>query len=292
MADSTTISSLPLTTLPSIILTTGPFIFFWSLFRQYIAKRGPLRSFTTITTLNSQFYALYSALLAYLLIQSYVIQYKNAQLPSDPFEDRLPLQSQSPITVPLPFNLSLPFTNKTSLSISELGYIYHLSKLYEYVDVFNLLAQGKIIGPHMAFHHITTPYLTYFRILNTSSDDWRIFALANCVHHTFMYAYFGGIGAWLRRVILVTGGVQLVLGLGVEGWWFWRTGGGKMLDGMEGEEEARNRGIAALLLVRYATLFVEEVKAGRGGVEREEREKMRVKEGGEREEKLKDKKRK
>ncbi len=43
---------------------------------------------------------------------------------------------------------------------SDLAYAYHLSKFYEYIDVFNLVAGGVTIGPHMAFHHITTPVMT------------------------------------------------------------------------------------------------------------------------------------
>lgn len=141
-----------------------------------------------------------------------------------------------------------------------------------------LVAQGKVIGQHMAFHHTTTPFLTYIRILNCSGNDWRVFALANAIHHTLMYSYFGGLGNWIRNVLPWTGWAQLILGIGTDGWWMYRTKGGKEtteVGGMVGKDEATNRGIAILLLARYAILFWEELKEGRAGMSKAERERVR-----------------
>ena len=279
MTANTATSSPPLTSLPSLILTTGPFLFAWSLLRQYTTKNGPSRIASTLITINSQVYALFSALLSYLLIQSYL----NTQ-------HALPGQAA---VVTLPLGLSIPYLNRTTLTIADLGLIYHYSKIYEYADVLLLVAQGKVIGQHMAFHHITTPFLTYFRVLNCSGTDWRVFALANAVHHTFMYAYFGGVGNWLRSVIPYTGWAQLILGLGVDGWWMFETKGGKEVSGHvlgggrldEREvrtntgDETTNRGIAILLLTRYAMLFWQELKEGRAAMSKEQRERARAKQG-------------
>jgi hypothetical protein len=266
---------LPLASLKQVILTTGPFLFVWSYMRGHISKHGALPMFSTITTINSIVYAAFSALLSYLLIQSYLLQQDAS--------------SHRPIFVPLPLGLTVPFLERSSLTIAEIGYIYHLSKFYEYMDVINLIGQGKVVGQHMAFHHITTPYLTYFRVLECSGDDWRVFALANTIHHTLMYAYFGGLGDWLRSVFPVTGCLQLALGIGVDALWMYWTEGGKKLAGTgASKDEARNRGIAILVLARYAMLYAKELQEGRAGMVKEQRAKLQAQSG----EKVEGKKRK
>jgi hypothetical protein len=37
----------------------------------------------------------------------------------------------------------------------KLRYLYHASKLYEYVDIFNVLAAGGVVNAHFAIHHFT-----------------------------------------------------------------------------------------------------------------------------------------
>ncbi|KAG8422785.1 hypothetical protein J3459_010070 [Metarhizium acridum] len=98
--------------------------------------------------------------------------------------------------------------------------IYHLSKFYEYVDVLGVRAGGGEIELHFAVHHLTTPYLTYVRVLYYS-QGWKVVAAPNAFHHVLMYAYFGGAGA-LRSVLPVTGTIQLLLGLGGEAWLLWK----------------------------------------------------------------------
>lgn len=94
--------------------------------------------------------------------------------------------------------------------------IYHFSKFYEYIDILNVRASGGSIDLHFGFHHLTTPYLTFFRVLH-HSEGWRVFAALNAFHHFLMYAYFGGIGI-VRPVLPWTGTVQLVAGILVELW--------------------------------------------------------------------------
>ena len=205
-----------MTSLRSVILTTGPFVFLWSTLRGYVERNGPFAFARLLTRLNSQIYALFSLLLAYLIL--------NDVFHIQEFEH---------------------------VRGSDLAYIYHVSKFYEYVDVFNLVASGNKIGPHMAFHHITTPFLTHFRVLNAS--DWQVFAFLNCLHHFWMYAYFGGVSSF-RPILPVTGWLQLAAGIGLDVYWL----------AVNGRElpESTNRAISVLLLTRYAMLFYEELKTG------------------------------
>ena len=276
-------SGYPLTSLQTVILTTGPFLFIWSLLRQYTIRNGAFPIASILISVNSQLYALFNALLSYLLIQSYI----NSQHS---------LVGEA-VTVTLPFGLSIPFVNKTILTISDLGLIYHYSKIYEYIDVLLMVAEGKVIGEHMAFHHVTTPFLTYFRVLNCSGSDWRVFALANTIHHTLMYAFFGGLGSWLGTVKLYTGWLQLILGIAVDALWMYRTKAGNELGPAAGvleikEDEATNRAIAILFLGRYAMLYWDELKKGRAGMSKEERERRRAAQGKGQQESVKEKKKK
>jgi GNS1/SUR4 family len=94
--------------------------------------------------------------------------------------------------------------------------LYHASKFYEYIDVINVRASGGTIDLHFGFHHLTTPYLTFFRVLH-HSEGWQIFAALNAFHHFLMYAYFGGV-EMVRPVLPWTGTLQLVVGILVELW--------------------------------------------------------------------------
>jgi hypothetical protein len=208
-----------LTSLQSVILTTGPFVFLWSTLRGFIARNGPLPFAKFFTRVNSQIYALFSLGLGYLIL-------------NDVFH----------------FHKELP-PSFSDLTTADLAYIYHLSKFYEYLDVFNLVAAGTQIGPHMAFHHVTTPFLTHFRVLNAS--DWQLFACLNCFHHFWMYAYFGG-ATLFRPILPLTGWLQLGAGIGLDVYYCVSQG--------RDAPETRNRAISIMLLTRYAMLFYEELK--------------------------------
>ncbi|KAL3439856.1 hypothetical protein BJX65DRAFT_315349 [Aspergillus insuetus] len=104
-------------------------------------------------------------------------------------------------------------------SSASTSYIYHLSKFYEFLDILLVSAAGSPINLHFAFHHLTTPYLTFIRFLpspaNNNNDGWRAFAAANTFHHVLMYAYFGGASV-LRPILPVTGTLQLLVGIAVD----------------------------------------------------------------------------
>lgn len=89
--------------------------------------------------------------------------------------------------------------------------LYHYSKFYEYVDILGVRAIGGVIDLHFGFHHLTTPYLTFIRVIN-HSEGWWLFAALNTFHHALMYAYFGGAGR-LRPLLLVTCGIQYLVGI-------------------------------------------------------------------------------
>jgi hypothetical protein len=96
--------------------------------------------------------------------------------------------------------------------------LYHASKAYEYLDILNVtLASGVgSVGLHFGFHHLTTPWFTYIRVL-PGCAAWRWFAALNAAHHVFMYAYFGGWEA-VRPILDFTGIGQLVGGIAAEVW--------------------------------------------------------------------------
>ncbi|EXJ61871.1 hypothetical protein A1O7_02301 [Cladophialophora yegresii CBS 114405] len=215
----------PLTSLQGVILTTGPFVFLWSMLRGYVSRNGPFSFARPFTRLNNQLYALFSLALAYFIL-------------NDVFH----------------------FSELDGIDSSDLAYICHLSKFYEYIDVFNLVAAGTEIGPHMAFHHITTPFLTYFRVLNAS--DWHLFAFLNCFHHFWMYSYFGGVSSF-RSILPLTGWMQIGAGIALDVYYC----------ATQGREapEAKNRAISIMLLARYAMLFYEELKGSNAKRKKEEK---------------------
>ncbi|KAI9163681.1 hypothetical protein HJFPF1_05303 [Paramyrothecium foliicola] len=127
--------------------------------------------------------------------------------------------------------------------------LYHYSKFYEYIDVFGVQAGGGFIDLHFGFHHLTTPYLTFVRVLN-HGDGWKFFAALNSFHHFLMYAFFGGFSR-LRSVLLVTGFLQLVIGIAQE--WrviHWKAGRG---------EEIWPNVVSSCLLGTYLVLWVRDL---------------------------------
>ncbi|KAH8690403.1 hypothetical protein GQ44DRAFT_797555, partial [Phaeosphaeriaceae sp. PMI808] len=154
----------------------------------------------------------------------------------------------------------------SDLSDTNLRTIYHLTKLYESIDVplVQLTASTPTHQPidlHFFIHHLTTPYFTYLRALPSPpvSDGWRIFALLNKAHHTLMYAFFGkvwgqenGLGL---RVLRVTGVVQLGGGIFGELWML----GERWAREEDGQEGWRN--VAAIgLLATWLVLNVRDMR--------------------------------
>jgi hypothetical protein len=187
----------------------------------------------------------------------------------------------SKTTTPLSLNTIICTQSHTDFD-KRLRLIYHVSKIYEYVDIFNVLAVGGEVNTHFWVHHFTvrlvplsllspsfnilkTPYLTYSRVI-LHPIGWKLFALLNTFHHSLMYAYFGGMTVF-SDVLPWTGSLQLVLGLLGEVFVLWRRCGGK--------ERLWASGVAMGLLGTYGVLFAGDLR-GRGGkggkVKEEEKE--------------------
>lgn len=130
--------------------------------------------------------------------------------------------------------------------------LYHASKFYEYLDIVLVVACGGGIDLHFGFHHLTTPYLTYFRVVQ-HSQGWTVFAALNTLHHAIMYAYFGG-AARMRTLLPFTGTLQLVAGLLTEAWVIHSKG-------REGIYPIWPNAFASGLLFAYLVLWTHELRA-------------------------------
>ena len=269
----TTITDL--STLPGLLLNTTFFIFTWSFLHRYIRNNGPVAIIRdTILPLHNKLYSLFSLLFLLSLLQSLAQNHTN---PSNG-------APSTSTTLPAFFHTNfLP-----TVDVQRLRYLYHYTKYYEqFVDTLLLVACGRPIGAHMAFHHLTMPVYTIFRTLRChggnsleqsagpggavplsgGGDDWVYFTVCNLAHHTLMYAHFGGVGSGvLRGVLHYTQMLQLGVGVGVDGRWFWehrdmlgsegKTGGGLM-----GDREQLGRAVSMLLLTRFAQLYWREYTA-------------------------------
>jgi hypothetical protein len=133
--------------------------------------------------------------------------------------------------------------------------LYHLSKFYEYVDILSVTAVGGAVDLHFGFHHLTTPWLTFVRVLPPDCDGWRWFGAANAAHHVLIYAYFGG---WhgVRNVLLWTGQAQLGIGMLADGWAVWK----RLAEG-QGVQDVWMYLVSGGLLGAYWVLHSREMRA-------------------------------
>jgi len=142
---------LPLTSLQSVILTTGPLVFLWTYLRAYVEKHGAFRWAVTFLDIHNFIIAALSLLLA-----SYVLD--------------------------IGHNV-LAVRKGYAVEPYLLGYIFHLLKVYEYLDIIlGILAGNTAFTKYVAFSHISMPYWSYFRIIARTRDsvDWRLQVIADC----------------------------------------------------------------------------------------------------------------
>ncbi|KAJ0414722.1 hypothetical protein BJY00DRAFT_294609 [Aspergillus carlsbadensis] len=178
-----------LTTIPELLSFTLVSTTAWLALHVYVRHNGQISIAKPIIKLNSWIYTVLSFIMFLLVII----------VPEYP-----PGTSTDGIGGNHPF------------SAASTRYIYHLSKFYEFLDILLVCAARSPINLHFAFHHLTTPYLTFVRFLpDVGSDGWRVFAAANTFHHVLMYAYFGGASV-LRPVLPLTGTLQLLVGIAVD----------------------------------------------------------------------------
>ena len=110
------------------------------------------------------------------------------------------------------FSLLLGILMLFGYSYKTYGYIYHLSKFYESIDIFLFLLSGSVPNLHFAVHHATTAIVTMDAVINQPRDQWLWCAVTNILHHTFMYAMFGGYTIF-KSILPFTASVQLGVGL-------------------------------------------------------------------------------
>ena len=248
----TTITDL--TTLPGVLLNTTFFIFTWSFLYRYIQRNGPVAIVRDTTLpLHTKSYSLLSLVFLLALLQSLAQTQASTMLPTFLRTELLPV-----------------------IDLQKLRYLYHYSKYYEqFLDTLLLVASGRSISPHMAFHHLTMPVYTLFRTLRCSGDGWVFFTICNLFHHVLLCAYLGGIPIGVtRRVLHYTQMLQLGVGVGVDAWWFWehrdmivsgRKGEREAVGGLMADREQLGRAVSILLLTRFAQLYWRESRAGLGG---------------------------
>ncbi|KAJ9664056.1 hypothetical protein H2198_000559 [Neophaeococcomyces mojaviensis] len=142
---------LPLTSLQSVLLTTGSLIFFWTYLKAYVERNGVFRWAETILENHNFILATLSLVLAaYVLDIGHNVLAATTGYVVDPY---------------------------------TLGYFYHLLKVYEHFDiVFGVLAGHTEVAKHTAFSHLAMPLWSYFRIIDRPYDstDWRLQVIADC----------------------------------------------------------------------------------------------------------------
>jgi len=96
-------------------------------------------------------------------------------------------------------------------------YLYYLSKLWEFLDVYLVLLKGGFenMHPHFRFHHSTTLSATWCA-LYSNTYNFPVMT-TNIVLHAIMYLRFGNIPivpeSVFRLIFRFLGTLQLVLGL-------------------------------------------------------------------------------
>lgn len=93
-----------------------------------------------------------------------------------------------------------------------LWYIFYLSKLWEFLDIYFVILNKTPVLMHFRWHHQTTPAVVLLGLLGDVSYEWPTIA-CNTLLHTFMYPHFAGI--WnVFPILLVLGAWQLIVGVG------------------------------------------------------------------------------
>jgi hypothetical protein len=101
----------------------------------HVQKNGPISSAGRTMKFNNGFYSLFSLAL-FICISSSIF--------TDLSEAPTPLSSKAIIC-----------THSHTEFDKKLRLIYHVSKIYEYIDIFNVLAVGGEVNTHFWVHHFT-----------------------------------------------------------------------------------------------------------------------------------------
>jgi hypothetical protein len=218
-----------LTTFTEELAWTGVFAALWVAMRLRVLKSGPMRNAASILHLHT---CAQVAVSLYLLTVTLLSLAPTARSSTGSYGKVLQAIRKDDAFLP--------------------RYSYHLSKFYEYLDIILFVADGGKVDLHFGFHHLTTPYLTFFRIL-TGYEGWQLFAALNAAHHVLMYAFFAGLTA-THPLLPYTRYIQLIVGLLWEGWIVWHKGSGRSV---------QPNVVAILLLTCYLIFLAREIRLRR-----------------------------
>lgn len=254
--------------LKTVIASTAEFIFAVLATGLWTHYHGPISGAARAIRWNSRVYAVISLVILVLIIQFSIVRYDTdgkitgTASCTRSFET---LADPSVRTNDFSSYLQTKHTNTIALA----PFIYHFSKFYEYLDINLVLANHgpdymslsqQPIDLHFAFHHLTTPYLTWFRIIENPIPGWEVFAALNSTHHSIMYLFFAGgfegMGLkpeMLRKVLPWTGGLQLIAGIGMEV-------RAILLERTSSHSVLKGHWIAVGLLTSYLILYIRDLR--------------------------------
>jgi hypothetical protein len=125
-------STLYITSLTSVILTRA--------ITSHVKRNGPIAFAPTVIKYNSNLYSIFSFFLCMGIAALIWDELSAAFRPSI---------------------RTLICSSSSSEFDKKLRYIFHASKLYEYVDIFNVFAAGGVVNAHFAIHHFTVSVLGF-----------------------------------------------------------------------------------------------------------------------------------
>jgi hypothetical protein len=228
----------PLCTFREIAFSTILYSIVWASIRYSVKHRGPARHAKAVLHFHSWVQVFFSSVLLSLTILSL-----------------LPPPRVAPVGI-----------NTVQLRIREDAaflprYLHHLSRIFEYLDLLFFVAAGNTPDIHFAFHHLTTQYLTYFRLLH-DCEMWQVFTALNGFHHVLMHLFFAG-AQWTHPILPWTRYIQLIGGIGCDLW---------LLRKRRSSSEADGKGVgyivSAVLLNCYLVLLTREIMSRRSASER------------------------
>ncbi len=124
-----------------VLAPTATFLAFGTLavLAKHVNTNGPIPIFHKVTKYNSIPYSLFSLILCLCITASYFTS----------------LQEPQPTTQHAASIRNLVCSRSTGYFDENLRYVYHASKIYEDIDLFNVIAAGGNPNTHFLFHHAT-----------------------------------------------------------------------------------------------------------------------------------------
>jgi hypothetical protein len=233
---SATHAMVPLLTLREVVTSTATYVLVWKLIHVRVKQYGPVKYANIVLHRHSCVQVIVSFALLLLI-----------------------LLSLAPLNVHSTTVLQIIQANDAFLP----RYSLHCSRFFEYLDIIFFVASGNTPDAHFVFHHLTTPYLTYFRVMN-DYELWQVFTGLNGVHHVLMHLFFAGVTC-TQAVLPWTRYIQLIVGIACD-LYIGRT---RM---MVGDKACTGYAVSAALLSCYLVLLTRELRARRQAKQRLETE--------------------